>query len=297
MVTEERNENSKNIDNLDIESILQIINQEDMKVPLAIKEIIPKITPVVEAIVYAFKTGGRLVYIGAGTSGRLGVLDASECPPTYGTDPNMVVGLIAGGDTALRSAVEDAEDNDQLAKEDLIRINFSSKDILIGIAASGNTPYVLGGMKYAKDMGAKTVSISCNPKSLMKEIGDYDISIVVGPEVVTGSTRMKSGTAQKLVLNMLTTTSMIKYGKVYGNLMVDVQATNEKLRKRQIRIVCEATECDEEIAIDALKKSNNNSKLAIFYLLSGLAIEEAKNILENNEGYIRKALEQVKKIG
>lgn len=292
MITEERNTISSDIDELDIQEILKIINDEDVKVPLAVKEIIPDIEPVVKIVVDAFFNGGRLVYIGAGTSGRLGVLDASECPPTYGTDPNMVLGLIAGGDTALRNAVEDAEDNEEQGEQDLKKITFTSKDILVGIAASGNTPYVIGAIKYAKNIGAKTVSISCNPKSNMKKISDYDISIVVGPEVVTGSTRMKSGTAQKLVLNMITTTSMIKYGKVYGNLMVDVQATNEKLRNRQIRIVCEATGISDVEAKEALDKSENNCKLAIFYALSGLDIKDAKLILDNNNGFIRNALKQ-----
>lgn len=293
MITEKRNNKSENIDELSTEEILNLINEEDTKVPIVIKNIIPKISPVVDRIVEIFKAGGRLIYLGAGTSGRLGVLDASECPPTYGTNPNMVIGLIAGGDYALRNAVEDAEDNENFAIDDLKNINFSKKDILVGIAASGNTPYVIGGLKYAKTLGAQCVSISCNEKSLMKEISDYDISMVVGPEVVTGSTRMKSGTAQKLVLNMLTTTSMIKFGKVYGNLMVDVQATNEKLRKRQVRIVCEATGISDLEAKEALIKSDNNCKLAIFYSLSGLEITKAKEILDKNNGFIRNALKEL----
>ncbi len=296
MVTEKRNSKSKDIDSLDTKSILEIINKEDQKVPIIIKEVLDSIALVVDKVVEVIKNNGRLIYIGAGTSGRLGVLDASECPPTFGTDPNLVIGLIAGGDTALRNAIEGAEDNIHLAKDDLININFSNKDILIGIAASGRTPYVIGGLKYARELGAKCVSISCNKDSEMKKHSDYDITAEVGAEVVTGSTRMKAGTSQKLILNMITTSTMIKLGKVYGNLMVDVKASNEKLRKRQINIVIEATGVEEIEAQKALKLAKENCKLAIFYILSGLDIIKAKEVLDSHNGYIREAIKEIQKL-
>lgn len=233
---------------------------------------------------------GRLVYIGAGTSGRLGVLDASECPPTYGVNPESVVGLIAGGERALRFPVEGAEDNAEQGALDLQAVNFSKKDVLVGIAASGRTPYVLGAMEYANSLGAVTVSIASNPHSAMAQMADIAIDTIVGAEVLTGSSRMKSGTAQKLVLNMLTTASMILIGKCYQNLMVDVQATNEKLKARAIRIVMQATECERSIAENTLKLAENNAKLAIMMILGNLDKQEAESLLVQNQGRLQKAL-------
>ncbi len=290
MVTESRNESSMDIDTKSTEEILRIINDEDKKVPEVVAKEIGSITTAVDKISHAFLNGGRLIYIGAGTSGRLGVLDASECPPTYGTPAEMVVGLIAGGEKAILKAVENAEDSPELCVSDLQRISFSNKDILVGIAASGRTPYVIGGLNYAKSLGATTVSISCNPDGEMTKIADIAITPVVGAEVVTGSSRMKAGTAQKLVLNMLTTASMIKIGKVYGNLMVDVEATNEKLVKRQTHIVVEATGVSDSEADNALNQCGRHCKTAIFMILSGLDATKAEEILTQQNGFIRQAL-------
>jgi N-acetylmuramic acid 6-phosphate etherase len=223
LITEQRNLNSMNVDSLSALEIVQLMNEEDKQVPLAIEKCLPQIAQAVERIVAAFQQGGRLVYIGAGTSGRLGVLDASECPPTFGVSPEMVKGIIAGGERALRHPIEGAEDSKKQAVVDLQTIQFSSKDVLVGIAASGRTPYVIGALEYAKSLGSVTVSIASNPNSAMANIVDIAIDTVVGPEVLTGSSRLKSGTAQKLVLNMLTTASMILMGKCYQNLMVDVE--------------------------------------------------------------------------
>ncbi|HHW7578628.1 N-acetylmuramic acid 6-phosphate etherase [Mannheimia glucosida] len=290
MITEQRNPNSMNIDRLSALEIVQVINQEDKQVAIAVEKCLLQIAQAVEKIVQAFEQGGRLVYVGAGTSGRLGVLDASECPPTYGVKPEMVVGLIAGGERALRFPIEGSEDNREQGKVDLQAVNFSQKDVLVGIAASGRTPYVLGAMEYAKQLGATSVSIASNPNSAMAQIADIAIETVVGPEVLTGSSRMKSGTAQKLVLNMLTTASMILIGKCYQNLMVDVQATNEKLKARAIRIVMQATECEREVAEDTLKLAENNAKLAIMMILGNLDKQKAEDLLSQNQGRLQKAL-------
>ena len=284
MITEQRNPNSMQIDRASALEIVQLINNEDKLVPLAIEKCLPQIAQAVEKIVAAFQQGGRLVYMGAGTSGRLGVLDASECPPTYGVSPEMVVGLIAGGERALRHPIEGAEDNREQGKLDLQAIEFSAKDVLVGIAASGRTPYVLGGLDYAKELGAVTISIASNPNSAMATLADIAIETLVGAEVLTGSSRMKSGTAQKLVLNMLTTASMILIGKCYQNLMVDVQASNEKLRARAIRIVMQATECSKETAEKMLQTAEGNAKLAIMMILGNLDKESAVKILQENQG-------------
>ncbi|QLB16005.1 N-acetylmuramic acid 6-phosphate etherase [Mannheimia granulomatis] len=290
MITEQRNPNSMKIDELSALEILQVINNEDKQVPLALEKCLPQIVLAVEKIVAVFQQGGRLIYIGAGTSGRLGVLDASECPPTYGVKPEMVVGLIAGGERALRFPVEGAEDNREQGKIDLQAVNFCEKDVLVGIAASGRTPYVLGAIEYANSLGATTVSIASNPDSVMAQMADIAIDTVVGAEVLTGSSRMKSGTAQKLVLNMLTTTSMILIGKCYQNLMVDVQATNEKLKARAIRIVMQATDCQPEQAEFTLQAAENNAKLAIMMILGNLDKQEAESLLAQNQGRLQKAL-------
>lgn len=290
LVSESRNEKTLNIDDLPAESILTLINDEDSQVSLAVKKELPAIAAAIEKVVQSFRRGGRLIYQGAGTSGRLGVLDASECPPTFGVSPDMVVGLIAGGEQALRNAVEGAEDDAYAGMADLHNIGLTDRDLLVGIAVSGRTPYVLGGLRYAKEVGAVTVSLTCNPGSEMAQIADIAISPVVGPEVLTGSTRLKSGTAQKLVLNMLSTGSMILTGKCYQNLMVDVQASNEKLRARAIRIVMQATGCDESEAISVLQRSDNNAKLAIMMLLSNTDRDEAGRLLEHAQGRLKDAL-------
>ena len=290
LITEQRNPNSMHVDSLSALEIVQLMNKEDKQVPLAIEKCLPQIAQAVECIVAAFQQGGRLVYIGAGTSGRLGVLDASECPPTFGVSPEMVKGIIAGGERALRHPIEGAEDSKTHAVVDLQTIQFSSKDVLVGIAASGRTPYVIGALEYAKSLGSVTVSIASNPNSAMANIVDIAIDTVVGPEVLTGSSRLKSGTAQKLVLNMLTTASMILMGKCYQNLMVDVQASNEKLKARAIRIVMQATDCDKSLAEETLKQADQNAKLAIMMILSGLDRAQAEALLEKHQGKLQLAL-------
>ena len=290
LITEQRNPNSMHVDSLSALEIVQLMNEEDKQVPLAIEKCLPQIAQAVECIVAAFQQGGRLVYIGAGTSGRLGVLDASECPPTFGVSPEMVKGIIAGGERALRHPIEGAEDSKAQAVVDLQTIHFSSKDVLVGIAASGRTPYVIGALEYAKSLGSVTVSIASNPNSAMANIVDIAIDTVVGPEVLTGSSRLKSGTAQKLVLNMLTTASMILMGKCYQNLMVDVQASNEKLKARAIRIVMQATDCDKALAEETLKQADQNAKLAIMMILSGLDRAQAETLLDKHQGKLQLAL-------
>ena len=290
LITEQRNPNSMHVDSLSALEIVQLMNEEDKQVPLAIEKCLPQIAQAVECIVSAFQQGGRLVYVGAGTSGRLGVLDASECPPTFGVSPEMVKGIIAGGERALRHPIEGAEDSKAQAVVDLQTIEFSSKDVLVGIAASGRTPYVIGALEYAKSLGSVTVSIASNPNSVMANIVDIAIDTVVGPEVLTGSSRLKSGTAQKLVLNMLTTASMILMGKCYQNLMVDVQASNEKLKARAIHIVMQATDCDKALAEETLKQADQNAKLAIMMILSGLDRAQAEALLEKHQGKLQLAL-------
>jgi len=290
MITEGRNPASQNIDELSTEAMLRVINEEDKKVALAVEVIVPQIAQVVDAITTAFSKGGRLIYCGAGTSGRLGILDASECPPTFGTPRSQVVGLIAGGHTAILQAVENAEDNVEQGAQDLKDIDFNANDVLVGIAASGRTPYVLGALAYAKQQGAFSAALTCNPNSPMSQAADVALTPVVGPEVVTGSSRMKAGTAQKLVLNMLTTGAMIRSGKVYGNLMVDVEATNQKLVQRQINIVKQATDCGDATAQQALNACHGHCKTAIVMVLAGLDAAEAKALLKQNSGFIRNAL-------
>lgn len=291
MITEGRNPASQNIDELSTEAMLRVINDEDKKVALAVEAIVPQIADAVDAICAAFQAGGRLIYCGAGTSGRLGILDASECPPTFGTPREQVIGLIAGGHTAILQAVENAEDNREQGAQDLKDIHFSRHDMLVGIAASGRTPYVLGALAYANELGATTVSLTCNPGSAMSQVAAIALTPVVGPEVVTGSSRMKAGTAQKLVLNMLTTGSMIRSGKVYGNLMVDVEATNQKLVQRQVNIVMQATDCDDATASAALTACGGHCKTAILMVLADLAADEAKALLSQHQGFIRQALQ------
>lgn len=286
MITETRNPASVEIDQLPTLEMLRVINQEDQQVALAVSQLLPEITRAVDAIAAAFGKGGRLVYIGAGTSGRLGILDASECPPTYGVSAEQVVGLIAGGHKAILQAVENAEDDAELGAQDLKNIQFCANDVLVGIAASGRTPYVLGAMAHARAVGATVCSISCNPGSPLAQAADISMVAVVGPEIVTGSSRMKAGTAQKLILNMLSTGAMIRTGKVYGNLMVDVEATNAKLVERQKRIVMEATDCERAVAERALAQADNHCKTAIVMLLAGLTADEARTRLQSSNGFI-----------
>ncbi|HDS6886870.1 N-acetylmuramic acid 6-phosphate etherase [Morganella morganii] len=290
MITESRNPASADIDSLPTLDMLRVINREDQTVALAVEKTLPQVAQVVDAVAQAFRLGGRLIYIGAGTSGRLGILDASECPPTFGTPAEQVVGLIAGGHKAILKAVENAEDNRELAVSDLKALNFSEKDVLVGIAASGRTPYVLGGMEYALSLGATVAAVSCNPDSEMSRLAGIAITPVVGPEVITGSSRMKAGTAQKLILNMITTGAMIRSGKVYGNLMADVEATNAKLVERQKRIVMAATECDRATAEQALAACDGHCKTAIVMILAQLSAGNAKALLAQHQGFIRDAL-------
>lgn len=294
MSSEARNPDSWDIDLLSSLEIVQRINAEDQTVAHSLQSCLSDVAAVADRIVTAFAAGGRLVYLGAGTSGRLGILDAVECPPTYSVPSSQVVALIAGGNGAVYKAVEGAEDNPDLAVDDLKRIDLCKNDILIGIAASGRTPYVLGGLAYARSLGCFTAAISCNANAPVLTAADAGICAVVGPEVVTGSTRMKAGTAQKLILNMLTTTAMIRSGKVYQNLMVDLHASNEKLVARAVRIVIQATDCEPQIARDALKAADMSAKLAILHILSGQSIEHCKTQLEQQHGFIRKVLEQDK---
>lgn len=246
--TTEEDSNYNHLEKMSVAEILEGINEEDKSIPFVIEKVLPAIEKVVNIIVEKISKGGRLFYIGAGTSGRLGILDASECPPTYGVPFDMVVGIIAGGDTAIRRAVENAEDNAEQAWNDLLEFNISDKDVLIGIAASGTTPYVIGGLNKANENGLETACIVCNAGSPVAQAAKYPIEVVVGPEFVTGSTRMKSGTAQKLVLNMISTTAMIRLGRVKGNKMVDMQLTNVKLVGRAVNMVMQATNLDEKTA-------------------------------------------------
>jgi N-acetylmuramic acid 6-phosphate etherase len=292
LISEERNPNTMEIDLLPTTEVLRAINREDKSVPDAVEKVIPEIARAVDRIVDAFGKGGRLIYIGAGTSGRLGVLDAAECSPTFGVPGDMVVGLIAGGADALARATEGAEDDAEEGVTALKGIRLTPKDVVVGVAVSGRTPYVVGALTYAKALGATTIALSCNQGSAIAQIADIAILPVVGPEVLTGSTRLKSGTAQKLVLNMLTTASMIRLGKCYQNLMVDLNPSNMKLIVRAARIVIQATGCKPEQAEEALKRTNNDVKLAILVTVTGMALEDAKSALHSAGGFLRKAIAQ-----
>ncbi len=293
ITTEGQNPDTLDIDVIDVIGVLEKINNEDQKVANIVKLIIPEIAKAVDKIVAAFANGGRLIYVGAGTSGRLGVLDAVECPPTFSVSDKQVLGIIAGGNKAIKKAVEGAEDNEKFAIEDLKAANLDAKDVLVGIAASGRTPYVLSAMNYGRTVGATVVGLSCSYNEKFDKANDINLCAVVGAEALTGSTRMKSGTAQKLILNMLTTASMIRSGKTYRNLMIDVSASNEKLYARAVNIVMQATECDYLCAKNALDKAGNNTKLATFMVLTGLDLPEAKASLLQNKGFLRKAVEQL----
>ncbi|WP_211746040.1 N-acetylmuramic acid 6-phosphate etherase [Paenibacillus sp. Marseille-Q4541] len=290
LTTEVRNKRTMNLDEMDVNDFLTVMNDEDAKVAGVVREQIPQITKAVHMIIDSFKKGGRLIYTGAGTSGRIGLLDAVECPPTFGVRQDEVIGLIAGGERAFIKAVEGAEDDSNLGKQDLIDIRLTSNDVVVGIAASGRTPYVIGGLEYANEIGASTVAISCNKNSQVGKVAKIAIEVENGPEVLTGSTRLKSGTSQKLICNMLSTASMVGIGKVYGNLMVDLQLTNEKLVDRAKRIITEATGCDYLTAEAYLEKANNKTKVAIVMILTDMSYEEAVNSLEQANGFVRTAI-------
>ena len=290
MSTETRNSRTMNLDVMTPLEIVTVMNEEDARVPEAIKPQLNNIAQCVTWAAQSIENGGRLIYMGAGTSGRLGVLDAAECPPTFGVSPETVVGLIAGGDKAFIKAVEGAEDSAELGRQDLVSIGLTSRDLVVGIAASGRTPYVLGGLEYAKNMGCHTVGISCNPGSAVGKAAELAIEVVPGPECLTGSTRLKAGTAQKLILNMISTATMVRCGKAFQNLMVDVVPTNEKLRVRAENIVMEATGTTRERAKEALLQSGDKVKTAILMILAGCGREEAEQKLEKTNGHIREAM-------
>lgn len=289
-LTEERNPHTTEIDTLPTLDMLALINAEDQKVALAVRDELPNIAAAVDAITAHMQRGGRLIYIGAGTSGRLGVLDASECPPTFGTLPELVVGLIAGGPTALTEAVEGAEDDREGGASEIAELDVNEMDSVIGIAASGRTPYAIGGLQESKTRGALTISITCNRPSPLEKLAEIGIAPIVGPEVVSGSTRLKAGTAQKMVLNMISTAVMIRLGKTYSNLMVDVQPTNVKLRQRARRIVAESTRLDLQRATEILSVCNGEVKTAIVATLAGISPEQARIRLRETVGFVRKAI-------
>ncbi|MBI3195577.1 MAG: N-acetylmuramic acid 6-phosphate etherase [Ignavibacteriae bacterium] len=298
LMTEQRNTSSMNIDSLNVEEVLLLINKEDTRVPRAVEMEIPFIAKAVKLIVRSFKQGGRLIYVGAGTSGRLGILDASECPPTYGTEPTMVQGIIAGGNESVFRAKEGAEDKSELGAEDIRKLKVTKHDVVCGIAASMRTPYVVAAIKEAKRLGAKTIYVTTNPRSFLKKKEyaqlrtNLDVAICpeVGPEVIMGSTRMKAGTAQKLVLNMLTTASMIQLGKVYENMMVDLKLNSKKLEERAKRVLMIAAGVDYEEAAMALQKANGHVKTAIVMIKKNVPASEAKKLLKKSNGFVRKAI-------
>lgn len=290
MTTERRNPRTMQLDTMSELEIVTVMNEEDARVPLAIAKKLPQIAQAAHWAAEAFAQGGRLFYMGAGTSGRLGVLDAAECPPTFGVDPGMVVGLIAGGEKAFIKAVEGAEDDRALGQSDLEAHNLTAKDVVIGIAASGRTPYVLGGLAYARSVGCRTAAIACNPGSAVGKAADLAIEVEVGPEVLTGSTRLKSGTAQKLILNMISTASMVRAGKAYQNLMVDVMQTNEKLHVRAENIVIDATGVERAEARRAIDAAGGSVKCAITMLLASCDADEARRRLDEAKGHVRAAI-------
>ncbi|RDE26847.1 N-acetylmuramic acid 6-phosphate etherase [Parageobacillus thermoglucosidasius] len=291
LTTEQRNNKTQNLDEMTTKEILQVMNEEDKTVAIAVSKELAQIEKLVQKVIASFRQGGRLIYMGAGTSGRLGILDAVECPPTFGTEKEMVQGLIAGGLEAFTNAVEGAEDNEELAVRDLQSIGLTEKDIVIGIAASGRTPYVISGLRYAKQIGAATGSIACNKGAEMSKYADISVEVETGPEILTGSTRLKAGTAQKIVLNMISTASMIGIGKVYKNLMVDVQATNVKLKERAKRIIMQAADVDAKTAERYYEAARGHVKTAIVMILLQCSYEEAEKRLQKANGFVRRALQ------
>ncbi|MFK4888199.1 N-acetylmuramic acid 6-phosphate etherase [Lactococcus petauri] len=290
LTTERRNEETFGLDEMSVSTALEKMNKEDKKVAEAVEKALPMIEPVIEKTIESFNHGGRLIYLGAGTSGRLGVLDAAECVPTFGVEASMVVGLIAGGEKAMTLAVEGAEDDLELGKQDLIDLQLTKNDMVIGIAASGRTPYVIGALDYAKSIGAHTGSLACNMNAEISQHAEFPIEVDCGAEFLTGSTRLKSGTAQKLILNMISTIAMIGIGKVYNNLMVDVRPTNEKLVGRSKRIIMEATDCDYETAEKTFIQAGEDVKLAIVMILTNSAKDEAQEKLVQAKGFIKNTL-------
>lgn len=294
--TEQRNGNTMDIDRKEIKDIVELMNLEDHTVAASVKEVLPDIAKAIEHIVEKMKKGGRLFYLGAGTSGRLGILDASECPPTFGVDHTLVTPIIAGGTKAMIEAVEGAEDDEHQPAEDLKDHHFSKNDVLVGITASGRTPYVKGAFKYVKQIGASCILIACNKNAEISRYADYSIEVDTGPEVVTGSTRLKAATAQKMILNMMSTTTMIKLGKVYENLMVDLKVSNQKLMKRARNIVMVSTGVDYEQADNILNQTQQQVKPAIVMILTGANYEKACQLLEQADGFIHKAIKFVTKV-
>lgn len=290
--TEQKNERTKNIDLLTTIEVLQLMNDEDKKVAGAVEKVLPNIAEAVDIIYKKIADGGRLIYCGCGTSGRLGILDAVECPPTFGVEPELIQGIIAGGMGAIIKAVEGAEDNFQLGADDLRSLDFTDKDVLVGIAASGRTPYVLGAVDYANSIGAKTISVTCSNGSRLNELSDVAIVPLPGAEVITGSTRLKSGTAQKMVLNMLSTSVMIKLGKVYGNLMVDVKASNEKLFERTVSIVKSATGVEDDQAREVLERCGYSAKTAIVMIKCDMVVDKAEKALVEANGHISRVIQE-----
>jgi N-acetylmuramic acid 6-phosphate etherase len=290
LMTEQRNPATMDLDRLSTEGVLRLINAQDKLVPLAVEREIPYISQAVELVVASLRAGGRLIYVGAGTSGRLGVVDASECPPTFGTDPTMVVGVMAGGQAAMFRSQEGAEDNPEQAARDIDALGVNEMDTVCGIAASRRTPYVVGAVARARKLGAKTIYVTTNPRTEFDIPVDVAICPEVGPEVLMGSTRMKSGTAQKLVLNMLTTTAMVKLGKVYENMMVDLQLTNQKLVERSKRIIGMATGADYETAAEYLERAGGHVKSAIVMIAAQVDLAEARRRIEVSGGFVREAI-------
>lgn len=291
LTTEQQNENWADLDKMDSLSIVTLMNQEDATVTAAVTKALPVIGKAVDAIVKSLQNGGRLIYVGAGTSGRLGVLDASECPPTFSTDPNQIVALLAGGHEAMFRAVEGAEDDETAGRTDLLDVHLKKEDIVVGISASGRTPYVVGALACAQGVGARTVSLSCNMGARASAYAEIAIEVETGPEVLSGSTRLKAATAQKMVLNMLSTAAMVKMGKVYTNLMVDMNASNSKLTERACRIVMKAAGVDRETAREALERTGYESKVALVMLKTGLLPEEARERLREASGFVRSVIE------
>lgn len=290
LITESRNERTKNIDGMETKEILSTIHKEDQRITLAIEEVLSDIEKAVEAVVESFQKGGRLFYIGAGTSGRIGILDAVECPPTFSTPPQLVQGIIAGGKGAIEVAVEGAEDREEFGKEDLQERGLTELDTVIGIAASGRTPYVIGALRYAQSIGATAISLTSNKDSLISRYADIKIEVITGPEILTGSTRLKAATAHKQILNMISTTSMIKIGKVYENLMVDVNISNVKLMERAINIVKTVTNTSYERAKETLLEANKEVKTAIVMINGKVSYEKAKQFIKEANGYVREAI-------
>ncbi|MDF1742958.1 MAG: N-acetylmuramic acid 6-phosphate etherase [Gimesia sp.] len=291
LTTEQRNPASDRIDSMSSLEIVQLMNEEDAKIAVAVNKEARTIASAIDLITDAFLNGGRLVYMGAGTSGRLGVLDASECPPTFNSLPEQVVGLIAGGKQALTNAIEGAEDRPEFAIADLKELGLSQKDVLVGIATSGRTPYVIAGLKYAQERGAQAIAVTCNQENQLAEVSNLTICPIVGPEVVTGSTRLKAGTATKMVLNMLTTGAMVRIGKTYGNLMVDLRATNNKLVNRSLRILMGFTNLPREEAETVLEECNGELKTAIVHAKREVSPETAWELLKEKDGHLRQVLE------